>query len=523
MSNCYRVGLFELDARRRTLVTAGEQVTLGARAFDLLLCLIEHRDRVVTKDELLELVWPGLVVEENNLTVQVSAVRKILGAEAVVTVSGRGYRFAMAVTEVDTETAGAQFSAPSLPPVFAMAATLALPDKPSLAVLPFTNMSGDATQDYFVDGVVDDIISALSRVRAFFVIARTSSFTYKGRSVDIKQVGRELGVRYVLEGSFRKAGNRVRITGELIEVESGRHMWTDRFEGSLDDIFEFQDRIAEGVVGAIEPTLRLAEVERARTKPTTNLSAYDLCLRALPNLFSASTKPANDEAIALLNRAIEVEPGYSYAKAACSFAYLVRKGQYWISEVEIPKGLKLAREAIADHRDDPGTLTYAAHSLAYLGFEFEEAVRGIDRALALNPNSTKTLLTAGWIRCYVGDGTIAIEHFQHALRLNPLDPELGLIFSGLSVAYGIAERYEEALVHALKSLQESPTLVPAYLNIVTSLVHLDRIDEAKIAAQRMMKLAPGMTLAQRRKQPLFRDQVYRERTIDALRIAGVPE
>jgi len=523
VSNCYRVGLFELDARRRTLVTAGEQVTLGARAFDLLLCLIEHRDRVVTKDELLELVWPGLVVEENNLTVQVSAVRKILGAEAVVTVSGRGYRLAIEVTEVDTETANAQSSAPSLPPVFAMAATLALPDKPSLAVLPFTNMSGDATQDYFVDGVVDDIIGALSRVRAFFVIARTSSFTYKGRTVDIKQVGRELGVRYIVEGSFRKAGDRVRIAGELIEAETGRYIWTDRFEGSLNDIFELQDRITESVVGAIEPTLRLAEVERARAKPTTNLGAYDLCLRAQPDMFSISTKAANDEAIALLYRAIEMDPDYSYAKAACAAAYMFRKAQMWISDAEIAEGMRLARVALANHRDEPDTLTYAAHALAYLGFEHDEALRAIDRALALNPNSTRTLDSAGWIRVYAGDGAAAAVHFQRALRLNPRDPALGLLLSGLGLAFLVDGKYAQALEIGLKALQESRIWISAHLLITISLVQLGRIDEAKLAAQRMLKLAPGLTLALRRKQMPIRDQAYRERVINALRIAGVPE
>ena len=222
------------------------------------------------------------------------------------------------------------------------APALALPDKPSLAVLPFTNLSGDPEQEYFADGVVDDIISALSRVRAFFVIARNSSFTYKGRAVDIKQLGRELGVRYVLEGSIRKAGNRVRIVGQLVEAENGRHIWADRFEGNLDDIFELQDRITESVVGAIEPSLRLAEIERARAKPTANLHAYDLCLRALPNLFSVSTKAANDEALGFLNRAIEMDPGYSYAKAMCASAYVLRKAQSWATAAEIEEGLRLA-------------------------------------------------------------------------------------------------------------------------------------------------------------------------------------
>jgi adenylate cyclase len=389
--------------------------------------------------------------------------------------------------------------------------------------LPFANMSGDATQDYFVDGVVDDIISALSRVRAFFVIARTSSFTYKGRTVDIKQVGRELGVRYVLEGSFRKAGDRVRIAVELIEADSGRQMWNGRFEGKLDDIFELQDGIAAGVVGAIEPTLRLAEAERARAKPTANLGAYDLCLRAQPDMFSVSTKAANDEAIALLYRAIEMDPDYSYAKAACALAYAFRKAQNWISDFETQKGISLAKAALADHRDDPGTLTYAAQALSYLGFEHDNALRAIDRALALNPNSTMSLKCAGWIRCYAGEGATAIKHFEDAMRLNPLDPEMGHMLSGLGLAYLVAGKFEDALQVGLKSLQDTPTWVAAHQLKAVALVQLERIDEAKLAAQCLMQLAPTMTLAGRWKEMPYRDQAFKTRYLDALRIAGVPE
>lgn len=375
----------------------------------------------------------------------------------------------------------------------------------------------------FVDGVVDDIISGLSRVRAFFVIARTSSFSYKGKSVEIQQVGRELGVRYILQGSFRRVGNRARIAVELIEAESRWHVWTDRFEGDLEDIFELQDRITESIVGAIEPTLQFAEVERARTKPTTNLQAYDVCLRALPGLFSLTTKVANDETIALLKRAIEMDPGYSYAKAACAAAYTFRKAQFWISEAEILEGLRLAKEALADHRDDPGTLTYAAHSLAYLGFEYDAALRAIDRALALNPSSTNTLNSAGWIRAYVGDGIDAAEHFQRALRLNPRDPALGYMLSGLGLAHLVEGRYVQALDAARKALQESSTWISAHILLTISLVQLGRIDEAKLAAQRMLQLAPTLTLTLRREQMPYRDQLYRDRSLNALRIARVPE
>ncbi len=694
-SPALKFGHFELQANHRRLLRNGEPVPLGARAFDVLLALAERRERIVTKAELMERVWPGLVVEENNLQVQISSLRRQLGSDAIATIPGQGYRFTarlagndepgaalrqrlaailaadavgysrlMAIDERTTiealeaarrvfrdriqsnqgrviDTAGdsvlavfetatgavtaalavqgeldrlvatspadrmrfrigvhlgdvieksdgtiygdgvniaarlqaladpggvtvsesihtavrgkvdgvfedqGEQQAKNIPyqvrtyrlsargrakaapeadtKLVAREIDLALPDKPSLAVLPFANMSGDATQDYFVDGVVDDIITALSRVRSFFVVARTSSFTYKGRSVDIKQVGRDLGVRYVLQGSFRKAGSKVRIAGELIEAQSERHIWSERFEGSLDDIFELQDRIAASVVGAIEPTLRLAEIERARSKPTANLGAYDLCLRALPRLPPASTKEGNDEAIALLTRAIEMDPGYSYAKAVCAYAHTLRKLQTWASDAEIAEGMRLAREALSDHRDDPGTLSFAGHALAVLGLEHEDALRAIDRALTLNPNSTAVLTRAGWIRTYIGDGAAALEFFHRAMRLNPLDPELGQMQTGLAYAYSRAGRDREALEAGLKALQEAPSWIPAHLSVVRSLVLLGRINEARAAAQRMLKLSPGMTLASRAKRTLFRDQAFKESILNALREAGVPE
>ena len=400
---------------------------------------------------------------------------------------------------------------------------LALPDKPSLAVLPFTNMSGDPEQEYFADGVVDDIISALSRVRAFFVIARNSSFTYKGKAVDIKQVGRELGVRYVLEGSIRKAGNRVRIVGQLVEAENGRHIWADRFEGNLDDIFELQDRITESVVGAIEPSLRLAEIERARAKPTANLHAYDLCLRALPNLMSNSTQVANDEVLGLLYRAIEMDPVYSLAKAMCAYAYLLRKAQSWATAAEIEEGLRLAEEALADHHDDPATLSYAGQSLSYLGLRHEEALHAIDRALTLNTNSTRTLLAAGWVRGYVGDATIAIKYFQRAMRLSPLDPAMAYVLAGLGYAYLIAGKYEDALSAGLKSLQENPRWTPAHRLVVVCLVQLGRLEEARVAANRIMKLRPETTISAIRLQIAYKDQAFKDSYTSALRVAGIPE
>jgi adenylate cyclase len=402
-------------------------------------------------------------------------------------------------------------------------AHLPLPDKPSLAVLPFTNLSGDPEQEYFADGVVDDIISALSRVRAFFVIARGSSFTYKSRSIGIRQIGRELGVRYVLEGSIRRFGNRVRIVGQLIEAEHDRHIWTDRFEGSLDDIFTLQDRITESVASAIEPSLRLAEIERARLKPTANLQAYDLCLRALPHLIGSATKAGNDEALELLAKAIQMDPNYSYAKALRAWAFTMRKGQGWATPEEIAEGLRLAEDALLDHRDDPSTLTYVAHSLSYLGFEHEKALSAVNRALALNPNSTRTLMSGGWIRNYVLDTATAIEYFHRAIRLNPLDPEMAYVFSGLAMAHQLAGRFEEALPFAQKCLVEAPKWLSGHIQLIICLVHLGRTEEAKSTAQRLLQIAPQFTISSMRNRLPIRDPERIDRTCVDLRAAGIPE
>jgi adenylate cyclase len=327
----------------------------------------------------------------------------------------------------------------------------------------------------------------------------------------------------VLEGSVRRVANRVRIVGQLIEAEHDRHIWTDRFEGKVDDIFDLQDRITESVASAIEPSLRLAEIERARSKPTSNLQAYDLCLRALPHLISSATRAGNDEALELLSRAIEMDPVYSYAKALRAWAFTMRKGQGWATPAEVAEGLTLAEDALLDHRDDPSTLTYVAHSLSYLGFQHEKALGALDRALALNPNSTRTLMSGGWIRNYVLDTATAIEYFHRAIRLNPLDPEIGFVYSGLAMSHIAAGRLEEGLSFAKKSLREAPNWVSAHLQMISCLVPLGRIEESKSVAQQLLKIAPNFTISGARDRYPIREPEFIERSCAALRAAGIPE
>jgi TolB-like protein/Flp pilus assembly protein TadD len=512
---------FEIRPDERQLLVGGSAASLGARAFDLLMCLVEHRDRMVSKDELQQHVWPGLVVEESNLTVHVATLRKLLGPQAITTIAGRGYRFTAAMA---AEPSPAASQKP--PPVSAAEArtpTLSPPiDKPSLAVLPFANLSGDNAQDYFVDGVVDDITTALSRVRAFFVIARSSSFTYKGRVVDVPQVGRELGVRYVVEGSFRQAGARLRIGVQLVEAAAGRLVWSQRFEGLREDIFALQDQITAQVVAAIEPKLMLAELELTRSKPTEKLQAYELCLRALPHIQHPASKQEAERTFELLAQAMAMDSGYSYAKALYCWAHTTASGACRITHKEAQRGLPIALEVLADHRDDPTALAYAGHSVAYLGRRQEQGLRALDRALALNPNSVPALCSSGWVRAYVGDARVAIDHFQQALRLNPMAPQHSLCLTGLGYAYLVSGRPDEALSILKQALLEAPEWTITLIAMVHGLARLDRWEEARAASAQLLRHFPYMRVSNYRAMMPFVDPTFVKTHTAMLEAAGVP-
>jgi TolB-like protein/class 3 adenylate cyclase len=311
---------------------------------------------------------------------------------------------------------------------------LALPDKPSLAVLPFQNLSGDPEQEYFADGMVEDITTAISRLPWLFVIARNSSFTYKGKTVDVKQVGRELGVHYVLEGSVRKAGNRVRITGQLIDTASGAHIWADRIDGTLDDIFELQDQVASSVVGAIEPRLRLSEIQRATRKPPESLDAYDLYLRAVAQ-FHKYTEEGMREAVILAKRALAIDPSYAPAAAMIGWCRLLQRLQGWgaVSDVAVAEAVLLARGAIEGGRDDPDVLWMTAYTILFFAGENSTASGAIDRALSLNPNSALAWWARGWVLGLQNQIDPAIEALQQSMRLSPLDPLAFLCTGGLAL------------------------------------------------------------------------------------------
>ena len=339
---------------------------------------------------------------------------------------------------------------------------LALPGKPSIAVLPFENLSGDAEQDYFADGVVEDIITALSRMRWLFVIARNSTFTYRGRAVDVRQVGRELGVRYVLEGSVRKWANRVRVSAQLIDASTGAHLWGDRFDNALDDIFELQDQLTARVVCAIAPKLEQAEIARATSKPTESLDAYDYFLKGMAS-FHQWAKEDVQEALRLFYRAIELDPKFAAAYGAAAQCYANRKANGSMADraQEVAETAHLARRAVALGRDDAFALSSAGNALAYVAGDLEGGIDCIDRALALNPNLAAAWYYGGWVRVFLGQPDAAIEHLGRAMRLSPLDPRIGVMETAMAFAHYLAGRDDEASRWADRAVRDAPDFIAA--------------------------------------------------------------
>jgi TolB-like protein len=401
---------------------------------------------------------------------------------------------------------------------------LALPDKPSIAVLPFQNMSGDPEQDYFADGVVEEIITALSRIRWLFVIARNSSFVYKGRAVDVRQVGRELGVRYVLEGSVRKAANQVRITAQLIDAANGAHLWAQRFDGSLDDIFDLQDKVTAGVAGPIAPRLESAEIERARRKPTESLDAYDYYLRGVADV-EGRTREANEAALQLFYKAIEIDRDFASAYAMAARCYTLRKANGWMIDEarETAETLRLARRAIDVGRDDAVALCRAGFALARVGYELENGAATVERAIALNPHLATAWQFSGILKAYLGEPETAIEHSALAMRLSPLDPGLYSMQTTTALAHFIAGRYDEASSWAEKAIRQGTNFLPAFRIAAASGALAGHPEEARNAVARMLQIDPTSRISNLEAHaPIHRpDDIARYK--EGLRRAGLPE
>ncbi len=401
---------------------------------------------------------------------------------------------------------------------------LKLPDKPSIAVLPFQNMSGDSEQEYFADGVVEDIITALSHFAQLFVIARNSSFTYKGKAVDVKQVGRELGVRYVLEGSVRKSGSRVRITGQLIDTSSGAHLWAERFDGSLEDIFDMQDQVTASVVGQIAPKIEQAEIERAKRKPTDSLGAYDYFLRGMA-VHYLMTREANEESLQLFYRAIALDPDFAAPYGLAAECIALRKANRWKTDraLDINEIERLAKFAARLGRDDALALYTTALSVAYVVEDLDAGAAMVDRALGLNPNLAQAWRASCWIRVWLGDPEVALEHITRAMRLSPRDPYFFGMQAVAAFGHFFARRFDEACSWAEAALQDAPNFHQALRMAAAGHALAGRVELAQRAMKRLRQIDSDLRVSNLRElTPLRRAQdlaTYQE----GLRIAGLPE
>jgi len=401
---------------------------------------------------------------------------------------------------------------------------LTLPDKPSIAVLPFQNMSGDPEQEYFSDGVVEEIITALSRFRQLFVIARNSSFAYKGKSPDIRQVGRELGVRYVLEGSVRKAANRLRITGQLIDSSTGTHLWADRFEGGVEDVFELQDHVTSSVIGAIAPKLEQAEIERSKHKPTERLAAHDYYMRGLPS-FYRGTKESVSEALRLFFKAIELDPEFASAYGMAAWCYVWRKMNGWTTNPaeDVIEARRIARRATELGGDDAVALCCGGYALAYVVGDVENGVAFIDQALVLNPNLAAAWSFSGWVRIFLGEHDAAIERLARAMRLSPRDPTLFHMRIGIAYAHFHAGRYDEASLWAIDGLRDAPNILGGLRILAASKALAGQLDEARNAIRSLLEFDPALRISnlKDRISPLRASDFAKY--ADGLRKAGLPE
>ena len=389
------------------------------------------------------------------------------------------------------------------------------PTSPRSRCLPFQNISGDPEQEYFADGMVEEIITALSRIHWLFVIARNSSFTYKGQAVDVKQVGRELGVRYVLEGSVRKAGMRVRITGQLIDALTGTHLWADRFDGSLEDVFDLQDKIAVSVAGVIEPALQAAEMRRSAARPTTDLTAYDLYLRALAVSYPI-TKERIIAALGLLEQAIAIDPHYGPALSLAASCHMHLDRANWAEEPETNrrKGIDLARQALQAGENDPGILANAAVLLAYFGEDIGAMIGLIDRALALNPSFARGWHASGTLRIWAGQHDLAIEHLETSLRLSPRE-RIGQPLFVMGMAYFFKHQFDEAAAKLLLAMQDQPGSPPTYRFLAACYAHMGRLDEARTIVARLRAITPQVVPS----DLPYRNPEDRELFLSGLRLA----
>ncbi|HZT87120.1 MAG TPA: winged helix-turn-helix domain-containing protein [Stellaceae bacterium] len=509
-------GDYRLDIACRELRRGDELIGIAPKVFDLLAYLVEQRHRVVSKDDLLRAVWAGRIVSESALTTRINAARRAIGDD------GTGQRLIRTFRRKGIRFIGEVIELPGAPA--RILGSMALLDKPSIAVLPFRHLSADPDQEYFVDGIVEEITTAIARFTWLLVMARPSRLTTKDTRINLKQTARETGARYLLEGSVRKTGNRVRIGGRLIDTETGAHIWSERFDGTLEDVFDLQDRIASAVAGAIEPRLRRAEIARANSKSTENLDAYDLYLRAQAQA-NLRTEASMIESVRLARCALELDPLYAPAMARLALSQMMRRSRHWVADLgpDVEEGIGMARQAIAVGGDDPWVLDLAGLALATLAGDYENAIAALDRALVLNPNFALGFGHRALVLAYFNRPEAAIRSAEQAIRLSPFDPAMFAFCEALALAHLTLRRYSEGLGWAEAAIRENSGL-PGLRYKLSLCGHLDRFEEARQCCCRIREARAEPTVtALVRDMPRGVAAEVASHFIEGLRKAQVPE
>jgi TolB-like protein len=518
----YSFDNYTLDTDRRELLCGTSLVSLEPQVFDLLQFLIRHRDRVVTKDDILNAVWDGRAVSESVLSVRINAARHALGDSGqkqrfIRTLPRKGVRFVGKVLEHDTAPMASRANAPTTPVV---------PNIPSIAVLPFANMSGNVGQEHFADGIAEDIITGLSRFRSLLVIARSSTFTFKGKAIDVKEVARELGVRYVLEGSVRTAGPHIRVTAQLVDAATGVHIWGERYDRPLEDIFAVQDEITDTIVATMEPEIGAMERERARRKPPGHLGAWEHHQRGMWHLLRRNRDDL-DAAQTFFRTAIELDPTFATPRAALALScfFQITHGFTRDHAASLDELFVEASQAVA--LDPKDALGHTSLGLAFMErLDHSAALAEHQIALDLNPNSSLAHWAFGYGLHRAERLQEALEEFDAALRLSPRDPgQWSYLTLKASTLYQL-KRYDEAARFARDATRYSiADLIWPYVHLPAALGQLGRTDEALAAVEELRKRRPGLTVSAVRSWPHNRSRSKQslEHILEGLRLAGLPE
>jgi TolB-like protein len=485
---------YAFDTDRRELHRGADVVSIAPQVFDLLDYLIRNREHVVSKDDLINAIWNGRAVSDAALTTRLNVARSAIGDSGeeqrfIKTLPRKGFRFVGPVREAQRPASVAITDNSMEPPK----PTLVLPDKPSIAILPFTNLSSDPEQDYFADGMVDDLTTALSRFKSLFVIARNSSFVYKGKSVDIKQVGRDLGVRYVLEGSVRRAAGKVRIAGQLIDATTGAYLWADRFEGEMEDIFDLQDSVTQQVVGAIAPEIDRAEMQRAGRGTSGNIDAVTETYRGLPHIHWPTSPENNDAALQHFKNAIAIDPTFAPAYGGATACLLWRRNNRWPADIaaDDTQLLRFAKRVEELNADDALALSTIGYALFHNHLDCDAGIELVDRAIRSNPNYAPAYRRKGCLQVWDGGSDVAIANFEHGMRLSPRDPLSFISMIGIAFAHFNACRYGEAAGWADKFMRASPCYTGGLQVAIACYVGAGRLEDAQRLAADCLRLSPG--------------------------------